>query len=345
MQLYEQIRADIVSGSLRCGDKLPSKRTLAAEVGISVMTVEHAYGILYEEGYIDSRERSGYFVIYRSGECFVPTTSRKLNRAVKDYQSAMSDVPFGVIASGMRRTLSEYGERILIKSPDEGCDELRCALAAYLARARGIIVNAEQIVIGSGAEALYQTCCMMIGRRMVAIENPSYGKIRKVYEAMGLKCDALTLGEEGILSRELERTRATALHVTPFNSYPSGVTASPSKRREYIAWAEARDAIIIEDDFDSEFTLLSKAEDTLFAADEGRRVIYLNTFSRTIAPSFRVGYMVLPEQMLPLYHARAFTSCTVPAFEQYFLADFIDSGDFERHINRVRRSMRRQAND
>ncbi|MFR1758460.1 MAG: PLP-dependent aminotransferase family protein [Christensenellaceae bacterium] len=252
--------------------------------------------------------------------------------------------PFGVLARTMRRVLTDYGQRILVKPPNSGCLQLREAICRYLARSRGIAVRPEQVVIGSGAEYLYSLIVQLLGeRRVYAVEHPCYDKIRRVYLANGVTCDLLRLGADGILSEELERTKATVLHVTPFNSYPSRITASASKRMEYIRWAQRRDAMIVEDDFDSEFTVSTKAADTLFSLEPERTVIYLNTFSQTIAPSMRVGYMVLPAQWVePFGRALGFYSCTVPVFEQYVLSELIDSGDFERHINRVRRARRRQ---
>ena len=183
-----------------------------------------------------------------------------------------------------------------------------------------------------------------LGReRLVAVEDPCYEKIRQVYRAHGIRTESLRLGDKGILTEELKRAGARVLHVTPFHSYPSGITANASKRREYIRWAEERFGLIIEDDFDSEFTLLSKAEDTLFSLAPHGPVVYMNTFSRTIAPSVRVAYLVLPENRLSRFQERTgFYSCTVPVLDQLILAELISHGDFERHINRVRRRRRRK---
>ena len=160
-------------------------------------------------------------------------------------------------------------------------------------------VSPEQILIGSGAEYIYGLNVQVLGRdRLYALENPSYDKIRKVYEANGARTDLLTMGEGGIESGELSRTKASVLHVTPFNSFPSGITASASKRAEYIRWAKARGGYIIEDDFDSEFTLLSKPEDTLFSLAPDGLVIYMNTFSKTIAPSVHPRRLPRPSQVL-----------------------------------------------
>lgn len=341
LQLYMQLRRDIVAGVYPAGSRLPSKRLLSQELGLSVITVEHAYVLLCEEGYAEARERSGFFAVYREDTPFHPPAEAAA--AAPPQRHGQVDFPFSVWARTMRRVISERGEALLEKSPNNGCAELREAIAAYLARSRGIHVKPGQIVIGSGAEYLYSLIVQTVGRsRIFALENPSYEKIRSVYTANGVKCDMLKLGADGILTPELRRSGATVLHVTPFHSFPSGVTATASKRREYIRWAEERRGYIVEDDFDSEFTISTKAEDTLFSLEGGSRVIYMNTFSRTIAPAMRIGYMLLPETLQEEFRSRVgFYSCTVPVFEQYVLAEFIRSGDFERHINRVRRRRRR----
>ncbi len=346
LKLYRTLREEIIRGSYAFGSRLPSKRTLAADAGVSVITVEHAYDILREEGYIESREKSGYFVAYRSEESFA-MPERQRPAPLPPERPVEDEFPFSVLARTMRRVLSDYGERILTKSPNQGCEELRRAIADYLDRTRGIRVGSGQVIIGSGAEYLYGTVVRMLGRnRVYGLENPSYEKIRRVYQASGARCDFLKLGPEGIRSEELRRTKATVLHVTPFRSFPSGVTASASKRAEYVRFARERGGFIVEDDFDSEFTRSSKAEETVFSLAPDGLVLYMNTFSKTVAPSFRAGYLVLPETLLPLYRENnGFFACTVPVFEQYVLAELIRSGDFERHINRVRRRRRQEMRE
>lgn len=344
IQLYEQLRADIVKGVLAYGSKLPSKRLLAEETGVSVITVEHTYSILCEEGYIESRQRSGYFVIYKESDFLSNAEPASTSNLQKKYiHDVKCEFPFTVLSKTMRKVLAEYREEILIKSPNHGCAELREAISNYLARSNGISVRPEQIIIGSGAEYFYSLIVQLLGnQRIFALENPSYNKIQKVYEANGVTCDMLELGQDGIKSRELDKTDATVLHITPFHSFPSGVTASVSKRHEYLRWAEGRDGYIIEDNYDSELTVSKKNEDTVFSLSDKGTVIYLNTFSHTIAPSMRIGYMVLPEQMIENFQEKlGFYSCSVPVFEQYVLTELINSGDFERHINRVRRARRK----
>lgn len=353
LQLYNFLRADIVRGVYAFGTKLPSKRLVALETDLSVITVQHAYDILCDEGYIEAKERSGYFVVYKDSDFFTvgDSDSIAIESAKSDVKinklnslNGTIDFPFSTLAKTMRRVLTNYEERILEKSPSCGCLELRQALANYLLRSRGIEVPAKQIIVGSGAEYLYSLLVQLFGRdQLFALENPSYDKIRSVYEANGAKVEMLKMGTEGIESLELKHSKAHVLHVTPYNSFPSGITATASKRQEYVHWAHEHKGYIIEDDFASEFTVSKKMEDTLFKLQPQGRVIYMNTFTKTLAPSLRVGYMVLPERLLALFDEKlGFYSCTVPVFEQLVLAEFIKEGSFERHINRVRRKLRKK---
>jgi GntR family transcriptional regulator/MocR family aminotransferase len=204
-------------------------------------------------------------------------------------------------------------------------------------------VRTEQIVIGSGSEYLYGLIVELLGRdKTIAIEYPSYKKIEEVYRATEIRYESLPLTQTGIESQALAATGADILHTTPYRSYPSGVTATASKRHEYIRWASVSGRYIIEDDVESEFSVSTKPTETLFALSAHDNVIYLNTFSKTISPSLRVGYMVLPAHLVEVYHDKlGFYSCTVPTFMQYVLTELIENGDFERHINRVRRNLRK----
>ena len=372
MQLYKQLREDIVGGVYKKNQKLPSKRVLSEELSVSVVTVEHAYAILTDEGYIESRERSGYFVTYDEGETLhvskkKDTYSPFLYSQMAEIESEIQSLdkikanpetfPFSVFSKTMRRVITNYQEKLFLKAPYNGCSDFRQAITDYLARSRGIKVSPMQIIIGSGAEYLYAILAQFFRSKkeavdekaelVVGLENPSYEKIERVYRANGLRCQMLKMGRDGIETSALRETCADILHVTPYNSFPSGITTSASKRQEYITWANNNNKFIIEDDYDSEFTMSSKVADTVFALAKNagiENVIYMNTFSRTIAPSMRVGYMIVPEKLVADFEKNlGFYSCTVPVFEQYLLTELLNSGDFERHINRVRRR-RRQSN-
>ena len=348
LTLYETLRNEIVSGSIPYGRKLPSKRELKDRYGLSLITVEHSLELLTWEGYAVSKERSGYFADYRPGEVFLSgRDGRKTGNEPEKPEPAaprkIDPIPFTVISRAMRKVLSDRGEAILEKSPNEGLLCFRKAIADYLSRNRGMAVKPECIFIGSGAEYLYGLIVEAFGRgKTVAIEAPSYKKIRQVYEGKGVRIEELKLGADGILTEALNASRADILHVSPFRSFPSGVTASASKKRAYLNWAKKGKRLVIEDDFESEFSLLRKPEDTVFGLSSGKGVLYLNTFSRTVSPALRVGYLALSEDLAGAFREKTgFYSCTVPAFEQYVLTELLESGAFERHVNRIRRRLRK----
>ena len=336
-QLYAQLKEALVSGAYPPGSRLPAKRALAAELGISVITVEHAFALLADEGWVEPRERSGVYALPHGGVAPARAALEEMSLP----QSVPKDCPFNALARIMRRTLADKGERILAKSPPPGTIELRGAIRRYLARSRGLDVDEGRILIGSGAEALYAIVVQLLGRGTVfAVEDPSWEKIRLVYEHNGARCVFLPMGPDGIDDAALSACAAGALHVTPYRSYPSGISASAAKRAAYAAWAEARGAWLIEDDYNSELASPRGRIETL-AALLPERTLYLSTFSKTIAPSFRTGYLVLPAPLMAEYRERlGFYSCSVPVYDQYVLAEFIDSGELERSLSRRRRKQR-----
>ena len=344
IQLYKQVRDDIVAGVYPHNTKLPSKRMIADEVGISTITVEHAYALLCDEGYVESKERSGFFVIFRADDGFAVPSTIKVSQPRHTPTDTNIDFPFSTLTKTMRSVMTNLGESILERSPNEGCTELREAIRQHLARNRGIVCNTEQIFIGSGSEYLYTLIVELLGRdRIYGIESPSYKKIEQVYRAADVKYELLPLGEDGIESQALWASSTDILHITPYRSFPSGITASASKRHEYLRFASTDNRYIIEDDFESEFSISKKPEETLFGSSQNENVIYMNTFSKTISPALRVGYMVLPKYIFPIFEKKlGFYSCTVPTYIQYVLAELLSNGDFERHINRVRRQKRNQ---
>ena len=344
-QLYLQVRDDIINGIYKLGSKLPSKRTVALDSGISTVTVEHAYALLCDEGYIEPRERSGFFIIFRADDGFVsspPKSAQKIRSS--DGVEVHTEFPLSVLTKTMRKVISDSGEIMLKRSPNIGTLELRESIRIYLAQNRGIIANVNQIIIGSGSEYLYTLLVELLGQNKVyAIEHPSYKKIEQVYNLANVRVEKLPLSHNGIDSVALKNSAADILHISPYRSYPSGVTATASKRHEYLRWAQKGERYIIEDDFESEFSVSRKAEETLFSHSFKDNVIYMNTFSKTVSPSLRIGYMVLPKELAALYEKRlGFLSCPVPTYLQLVLAELINNGDFERHINRVRRNKRKE---
>lgn len=343
IQIYEQLRDDIIKGTYPYGTKIPSKRLLSLEIGVSVITIMHSLELLCDEGYLESRQRSGYFVIFKKDDFLGAPVHMVTPLGNVEDSLRKGDFPYSVLAKTIRKVLLDYSDKILVKSPNYGCTELREEISAYLARSRAIYVKPSQIIIGSGAEYLYGLIAQFFGSdTKFAIEAPSYGKIHQVYDAFNISYDSLTLYPDGLSTDDLKNTTATVLHTTPFNSYPTGVSIDSSKKHEYIRWAVNRNGFIVEDNYDSELTVSSKPEDSLFSISGGENVIYLNTFSQTIAPSIRIGYMILPESLLSKFDQKlGFYSCTVPLFSQYVLTELIHNGDFERHINRIRRKKRK----
>ena len=290
LRLYDTLRRRIIAGDYPYGTRLPSKRALSEETGLSVVTVEHALALLCDEGYLEPRERSGHYVSFRESEGFVPE-SAPVRPVPTEGAGERTVFPMSVLARTMRRVISDYGERLLERCPSQGCGELRSALSRYLCRA----------------------------------------------------VELLPLGPDGISTEALAAARASVLHITPYRSYPSNVTASAAKRREYVRWAERGDRYVVEDDFTSELAASARPEETVFSLSKRGNVIYLNTFSLTVAPSLRMGYLALSETAAALFRERVgFYACTVPVFEQYVLSELIDSGDYERHVRRSRRQLRKK---
>lgn len=256
LQVYNQIKDDIINEVYQFNSKLPSKRIVAEELGISITTVEHAYTLLCDEGYIEARQRSGYFVRFRGEDGFVSAPKEPNHYEIAGVGSTSVGVkfPFSVLSKTIRKVTADLGADILSLSPNFGCVEFREAIRKYLVRSRSINANVEQIIIGSGAEYLYGLLTEVLGKNCIyAIEDPSYQKIEQVYLSKGINVEKLKLTSDGIESAALQLARAKVLHISPYRSFPSGVSASLSKRQEYISWVNVGDRYIIEDDFESEF--------------------------------------------------------------------------------------------
>ncbi len=347
--LYRCIREDILSGNLQPGEKLPSKRTLARNLEVSKITVETAYNQLLSEGYLRTQEKVGYFV---------EATRRPAAAAAAAVQAPLptqaefsldltangtGQFPFSVWSRLQREVMLDYGQQLLSPLPNQGIPELRRAIADHLRAFRGMHVRAENILIGAGTDFLYNLLIQLLGRdKVYAVEEPGYGKIRKVYAAAGVACVSAYLDSQGVRVDSL--AGADVLHCSPSHHFPSGLVTPVSRRQELLAWA-GEDKWIIEDDYDSEFRFDAHPKPAMQSLDFHGRVIYMNSFSKSLAPSIRISYMVLPAGLMAEFQRRlGFYSCTVPSFEQYTLAYFLSRGHFEKHINRMRKFYRSRRN-
>ncbi len=344
--LYLNLRGEILSGRLKTGEKLPSKRSLAADLGVSVVTVELAYEQLLAEGYIRSKQRSGYFVedLIEGGSVGrEPPQTPEISTA-KKYRCDLVKgnipphmFPFNTWARLMRLVLSDCGEHLLERVSCSGDSELKRSVSDYLYRSRGMDADPRHIVIGAGAEHLYGVIVQLLGRdKVFAVENPGYVKISSTYALNGAKFVPVSVGAQGIDVAELSRGGAAVAHVSPSHQFPTGAIMPAAERLKLIAWADAVDGYVIEDDYDSEFRLFGKPLQSMHGLRPDR-VIYINTFSKSLAPSMRLGYMVLPPALYEKY-LKIFSSSAnlVPLFEQKTLAKMLDGGYFERHISRLK---------
>ena len=347
--LYRCIRGDILSGKLPPGEKLPSKRALAQNLEVSKITVEAAYQQLLSEGYIRSQEKIGYFVEqverYAQPQAAKSTANQSPKREyLLDLTSnGTEQFPFSVWSRLQREVMLDYGETLLAPLPNQGILPLRQAIADHLAAFRGMQVDPDNILIGAGTDFLYNLLIQLLGREKIyAVEEPGYGKIRKIYAAGGVVCVSAPMDQKGVIPESL--SHADVLHCSPSHHFPSGLVTPVSRRVELLNWAK-QGKWIIEDDYDSEFRFDVHPMPAMQSLDGAGRVIYMNTFSKSLAPSIRISYMVLPSGLMEEYRNRlGFYSCTVPSFEQYTLARFLSRGHFEKHINRMRKFYKQRRN-
>lgn len=383
MQIYQYIKNEILLHHLTPGTKLPSKRSLAAQLGISTITVEGAYGQLVSEGYIYAKLKSGYFVSplesYRqSMDFFDQQQSTDTNLPQENTSSALGgnipqqagensetkdsptvpaphtvdlssnsllaeNFPFSTWSRLLRHTISEKQQLLLTQSPTAGVAPLRQAIANHLRHFRGMDIAPEQIVIGAGTEYLYELLIKLIGRdKIYCVEDPGYQKLRKIYGDNGACCIALPIDQQGMSVTALNSMSCDVIHISPSHHFPTGIITPISRRYELLGWAAAGPRYIIEDDYDTEFRLVGRPIPSLFSIDMSSKVIYMNTFSKSLASTIRISYMVLPKPLLEKFNSKLnYLSCTVSTFEQYTLAEFINQGYFERHINRMRNNYKK----
>ena len=446
MQIYSYIKSEVLARRLKAGNKLPSKRALAAQLGISTITIEGAYGQLMAEGYIYAKAKSGYYISplesiqqaddsaadffqhntlgdaqlfsgpekisYESGytdnmpgasgtvnmaglsnspstsDIFVPSSLQSTNTALSHASSEISSrpsitstsmpssstisskgrmshestaqtscatidlssnnilpesFPFSIWTKLMRHTMSENQALLLTKSPTAGIYSLRCAIAEHLLRFRGMHIQPEQIIIGAGTEYLYELIIKLIGRdKIYCVEDPGYHKLQRIYTDNGACCFSLPIDQQGMSVTALNAVRCDVIHISPSHHFPTGIITPVSRRYELLGWATSVQRYIIEDDYDTEFRLVGKPIPSLFSMDMSSKVIYMNTFSKSLTSTIRISYMVLPMPLMDEFNRRlGYLSCTVSTFEQYTLAEFINQGYFERHINRMRNNYKK----
>ena len=355
--LYKSIRDDIICGKLSPEEKLPSKRAFAEHLGISTITVETAYNQLVAEGYIYSKPKSGFYVSSIVSPKFHNPTDKNtypaeiLQKEPLSYthdfsgNSNQDSFPFVTWTKLMRQTMSDKRELLTLNSPSVGIRELRCAISDYLFQFRGMSADPECIIIGAGTEYLYSLIIQLLGRdKKYALEDPGYRKIAQIYKANNVDFDYIPLDDNGIDTSALKDSSAQVVHISPSHHFPTGIVTPVSRRYELLSWAsESPERYIIEDDYDSEFRFSGKPIPSLQSIDTFDKVIYINTFSKSLTSTIRISYMVLPKELMELYRKElSFYSCTVSNFEQYTLASFIQQGYFEKHINRMRNHYRTQ---
>lgn len=347
--LYRAIREDILSGELLPGEKLPSKRALAANLEVGKTTVEAAYAQLLEEGFIVSRERFGFFVEKvearpRHVPLPAPEPTPEAPQSTVDLTgNGTGQFPFSVWIRLQREVILDYGQKLLLPLDSQGAPELRQAIARTLADFRGLTIDPGNIIVGAGTDFLYNLLLQLLGQdKIYGVEDPGYGKIRKIYAAGGVQCLPIPMDGEGIRPDCLGD--AQVLHISPSHHFPTGLVTPVARRKALLDWARSRDGWIIEDDYDTEFRFRGHPIRAMQAMDP-ERVIYMNTFSKTLAPSIRISYMVLPPALMAVFRQKlGFYGCTVASFEQYTLARFLDRGYFEKHINRMRKFYRARRN-
>ena len=353
-QLYSAVRNLIENGEITAGERLPSKRELASHLKISVVTVESAYSQLSAEGYIHSKPGSGFYA--EKIQSKLPSENMDIPHIDKeqpyenykyDFGTNRADTaffPFSSWAKLSREVLNSQNEELLNACGPFGTTELRTQISEYLKSFRGMNVNPEQIIVGAGSEYLTGLIIQLLGRECsYGIENPGYDKIYRIFKQNCQKTVPIAMDDYGAdISNVFNK--ADIFHITPSHHFPLGTIMPVSRRQEILGMVYSENGkYIIEDDYDSEFRFSGRPIPTLQSMDTGERVIYINTFTKTLAPSMRISYMVLPPHLVAAYRKRlGFYACTVPVFEQFTLSEFLRQGFFERHISRMKKLYRKK---
>lgn len=358
-QIYEYIKQEIRASRLMVGERLPSTRALAQHLQIARSTAELAYDQLISEGYIEAIPYKGYFVCkveelfqFTPAESTTGTAGAVPKGAVKEENSVemvydfsptkidMSCFPFSVWKKITKNTLSDSNAKLFSQGNSQGDLGLRETIARYLHSSRGVNCHPEQIIIGAGNDYLLMLLEKILSQKScIAMENPTYLRAYKIFQSFAWPIVAVDMDENGMQVPDLYETEARLVYVMPSHQYPTGTVMPIGRRNELLKWAHQKeDRYIIEDDYDSEFRYKGKPIPSLQASDKRGKVIYMGTFSKSIAPAIRVSYMVLPEVLLEKYRERCyFYSTTVSRIDQRILDEFIRDGYFERYLNKMRK--------
>ncbi|QBQ07174.1 PLP-dependent aminotransferase family protein [Sporosarcina pasteurii] len=354
-QIYNQIRQDIIHGKLQVGMKLPSKRKLGEFLNVSQTTIEQAYGQLSAEGFILSRPRKGFFVqaidelayVQPKKEASKPVPIKKETIDI-DFSPGHIDTtnfPFTQWRKFAKETIDESSNHLLLLGDPHGDIELRQEIAQYLYHSRGVDCTPEQIIIGSGTEQLMPLVIRILGEdASFAIEDPGYPLTHHVFSHNNRQAIPIPVDNEGMDVDALQQVDASIAYVTPSHQFPTGTVLSAARRIALLNWASMEEhRFIIEDDYDSEFRYTGRPIPALYGMDNGENVIYISTFSKSLMPSLRIAYMVLPKVLLRRYQdAFIHYVSTVPRLDQHILARFMRDGQFSRHLNRMRTIYKRK---
>ena len=355
-QLYRYFVAEIQAGRLAPGEKLPSKRDLCRHLGVSRSTVETAYGLLTAEGYVLSRPRSGFYAAdYARLDGLAPAPERRAAPAQSapaappryDFSTAAVDTSLFPYASWakLNKEVVYASPELLQQGDRQGDGLLRRALADFLGAYRGVKCTPEQIVVGAGLEYLTSLLLMLFSRDAVfGTEDPGYAAFQRTVTLGGRELRCLPLDGQGLSAAALEESDATVAYVTPSHQFPMGMTMPASRRSQLLRWASrAPERYLIEDDYDSEFRYDSRPLPAMQGMDSFGRVVYVGTFSRSLAPSIRLAYMVLPLPLLERYRLLfSHSSSTVSRYEQAVMARFLSEGYYARYLRRVGNLYRRR---
>ena len=348
-QIYDYIKTDIQSGRIPYGEKLPSTRFLSKHLEVSRSTVELAYEQLLSEGYIESVPYKGFFVAQIDELYHLKKDKPKPQRERKEAHRYRYDFtpngvdlksfPYNVWRKLSKDILLDDRTELFRSGDSQGEYGFRSAICSYLYQARGVDCTPDQIIVGAGSDYILMLLGMILGMdHTIAFEDPTYKQAYRMAGGMSYNCIPVSLDKNGMKVTELEKSGADIAYVTPSHQYPTGVVMPIRRRMELLKWAcEEQGRYIVEDDYDSEFRYKGKPIPALKGYDVNDKVIYLGTFSKSIAPAIRLSYMILPKPLLQAYDQKArFVNSTVSKVDQLIVQKFIEEGYYERHLNKTR---------